>query len=248
MNQPRLPLFYRRIAPLSRDRHHDWYIDPEQGYGFAAATNSIYLAASEFGAAAREYAIVFARDADGQALPAIVVGLEGEQNLFVDADGRWRGRYVPAYVRRYPFILAAMPDAPDQLTVCIDEGYSGFNTAREGERLLDESGDQGPLLARSVGFLRDFHQHSQATVNFCRALDEAGLLDSFTAQVSLHSGRKMSLAGLYCVTAERLKALPVETLKRLLEQGHLDLIYRHMHSLVNLERLMELAAAPTPAA
>jgi len=235
-----LPLFYRKVVPLSRERHRDWYIDSGQDFSFAAGTNSVYIAASEFAVAAREYAIVFARDADGRAIPAVLLGLEREQNLLVGPDGRWRGRYVPAYVRRYPFILASAPETPDQFTVCIDEAHSGFNTAREGERLLDEAGEQGELLARSVGFLREFHRHTQFTQNFSQALDADGLLDAIQAQVALNSGAKYSLTGLCCVNAEKLKALAPERLKALLVQGYLDLIYRHMHSLANIDGLMEL--------
>lgn len=234
-----LPLFYRKVVPLSRERHHDWYIDTEHDFSFAAGSNSVYIAASEFAAAAREYAIVFARDADGRAVPAALLGLEREQNLLVGPDGRWRGRYVPAYVRRYPFILASAAETPEQFTVCIDEAHSGFNTAREGQRLIDESGEQGELLARSVGFLREFHRHTQLTEVFSRTLDADGLLDPFQAQVALNSGAKYSLSGLCCVTEEKLKALAPARLKALLDQGYLDLIYRHMHSLANIDGLME---------
>lgn len=243
MTMPALPMFYRNVVAVSRERHKDWYIDGEQGYSFAAATNSIYIVATEFAAAAREYAIVFAREAQGQPIPAVLLGLERDQNLVVDAQGHWGGEYVPAYVRRYPFILASTPEAGDQFTVCIDEAYSGFNTAREGERLVAEDGTQGEMLARSVKFLQEFHQHTLVTGNFCQALDTLGLLDSMQAEISLNSGSKFKLTGLFCVTPARLAALTAEQLKGLFDQGYLDLIYRHMHSLANIDKLMQRAQA-----
>jgi hypothetical protein len=238
VSTPRLPTFYRKVVALSRERHKDWYIDPEQGYAFAAGSNSVYVAASEFAVAAREYAIVFARDGEQKPIPVILLGLQQDQNLLVDGAGRWGGDYVPAYLRRYPFILAVSDGTTEQFTVCIDEAYSGFNTAREGERLVREDGEQGELLSRSVKFLQDFHRHTVLTVNFCQALDAHGLLDSMQAEIALDSGAKFALTGFQCVTRNRLRGLGADPLKSLFDQGYLELIYLHMHSLANLDRLM----------
>jgi len=241
---PVLPLFYRNVVALSRDRHRGWYFDPDQGFSFAAGTNSVYIAAAEFAAAARELPLVFTRDAAGNAVPGALLGLAAEQNLMVDAQGGWRGTYVPAYIRRYPFILATSDAQSQQFTLCIDEAYSGFNTAKEGELLVNDSGEQGPLLEKSVKFLQEFHQHSLTTTKFCQALDQAQLLDSMQANISLNSGAKFSLSGFFCVTRERLQKLEAATVKQLLDSGALELIYLHMHSLANLDRLMGLAQEP----
>ena len=217
--QPQLPILYRNVTAVSRDRHKGWYIDADQGYSFARATNSVYLAAGEFAQAAQEYAIVFTRDATGAAIPAALLGLASDTNLMIDDDGRWRGRYIPAYVRRYPFMLATTDLTSNQFTVCIDETFSGFNTVKEGELLLDDAGVQGPLMAKSVEFLQEFHRHSELTVKFCDVLDKAGLFDSIQANVSLHSGPSFALTGLFSVTRERLQRLTAEQLKQLLDEA-----------------------------
>jgi hypothetical protein len=245
---PRLPVFYRDVVALSRERHKDWYIDPEQGYSFAAGSNSVYVAASEFVVAGRESPIVFARDAAGGLAPAVLLGLRANENLVVDADGRWLTGYIPAYVRRYPFILATSADGSDQLTVCIDEAYSGFNTAKEGQPIIAQGGEHGELLSNSVNFLRDFHQHTLITREFCDAVDKAGLLEPMQANVAMNSGEKFSLSGLHCVTRARLKALDATTVKQFLDKDYLELIYLHMHSLANLDRLVQRVAERTAAA
>lgn len=244
MPDPQLPMFYRDVVALSRERHKGWYIDADQGYAFSADSNSIYIAASEFGAVAREYAIVFARDGNGNAVPAAVLGLEKDQNLMIDKAGAWQGNYVPAYLRRYPFILARESEQSEQFTVCIDESYSGFNTAQEGQQLITDAGEHGELLSNSVKFLQEFHQHTQITTNFCDAIDKAGLLDSMQANISLNSGATYSLSGFLAVTRDKLKALPGDQIKELLEKDYLDLIYWHMHSLNNIDRLMRLVDNP----
>ena len=246
MNAQALPLLYRNVTPLTRERHGDWYIAADHGYAFAAGTNSVYLTVSEFAIAAREYPIVFARDGAGVAVPAVLLGLANDQNLMVGADGAWRGHYVPAYLRRYPYILAGQGDGQgaEQYTVCIDESYSGFNTAREGERLLIDGAEQGAYMSGRVQFLKDFLAASQLTSRFCDALTSADLLDSTQANISLNSGGKFQLGGFFCVTRERLQKLPAEQLKHFLDQGYLDLVYLHMHSLANMDKLMRLVEAP----
>jgi|SaaInl4_100m_RNA_FD_contig_31_1588107_length_1224_multi_8_in_0_out_0_2 hypothetical protein len=247
-SRPDLPLFYRDVVALSREGHKGWYIAADQGYSFAAQSNSVYVAASEFSAAAREYALVFARGADGAVVPAALLGLRPDENMFVTSENGWDASYIPAYVRRYPFILATATPDGDQFTVCIDESFSGFNTAQEGEQLITKDGEHGELLGNSVKFLQEFHKHTVITKAFCEALDEAGLLDSMQAQIALNSGQKMSLSGFLCVTREKLKTLDAEQLKGLFDKGFLDLIYFHMHSLNNMDKLMERLSAVTPEA
>ena len=248
MPETQLPLLYRNVTPLNRERHADWYVDPDQGYSFASGTNSIYLSASEFAVAAREYAIVFARDGGGTAVPAVLLGLATDQNLLVGTDGGWLGGYVPAYLRRYPYMLANGQAQAEQFTVCVDETYSGFNTAKEGERLLAEGGEQSAYLLGVVKFLQDFLAASQITAKFCEAVVQADLLDSTQANISLNSGGSYSLAGFFCVTPGRLLKLVPEQLKSFMEQGYLDLIYLHMHSLANLDKLMQLLEPPAAGA
>lgn len=246
-----LPLLYRNVTALSRDRHRGWYFDADQGYSFARPTNSVYLAAGEFAAAAREFAIVFTRDASGSPIPAALLGLATDTNLFVGAEGEWRGRYVPAYLRRYPFMLATTNEAGAEFTVCIDETFSGFNTAREGEQLIDDEGEQCPLLLRSVEFLREFHQHTERTTQFCAALDRAQVLEGIQANIALDGATNFSLTGMFCVNRERLGRLDAQQLKALFDPGYLELIFLHLNSLANLDRLIELMrlpAAPTGAA
>lgn len=232
------PLFYRDVVPLSRDRHQDWFVDMAQGYAFTRESNSIYVAGTEFPMASREYPIVFAKDAGENLVPVAMLGLRQNQNLMVDVDGAWLGSYIPAYIRRYPFILANADPEANTFAVCIDESYSGFNTAGEGDRLITDEGKHGEILANSVKFLEEFHKHSEVTATFCRAVAEAGLVESMQANFSMKSGSSFSLAGLYCVTRNKIKALSAEQLKHFADRDYLDLLYLHIYSLSNMDKLV----------
>ncbi len=232
------PLFYRDVVALSRERHANWYVDMAQGYGFTADTNSIYVAGTEFPMTSREYPIVFVMDAEKNLVPVAMLGLRQNQNLMIAEDGNWLGNYIPAYVRRYPFILANTDAQANSFAVCIDESYSGFNSAGEGDRLINDNGEYGEILANSVKFLEEFHKHSQVTSAFCKAIADAGLVESMQANFSMKSGSTFSLAGLYCVPRNKIKALSAEQLKLFVDRDYLDLLYLHIYSLSNMDKLI----------
>ena len=238
MNQQ--PLFYKKIVPLNKERHKDLYIEPTDNYLFARDSNSLYIAVVEFARAASEYPIVFGNDQEGGLFPAVLLGLKRNQNLFVDEQGNWNAGYIPAYTRRYPFILAGSSEGngEEQFTVCIDEGYAGFNTAREGQALFDEQGEQSPILKQAVDFLKDYQNQIRLTMQFCEQLSELEILEPVQANVEMRSGDKLSIGGFQCVNRDKLKALAADRLKSLVESGALEMIYAHLLSLNNINALM----------
>lgn len=234
---PVLPLFYRKIVPLSKEQHKKLYIEPVEGFAFAAETNSLYIAAAEFPRASREYPIVFASDNQGGLFPVALLGLKKNQNLFVDKNGKWNADYIPAYARRYPFILATPDSKKNQFTVCIDESYPGFNTAKEGQPLFNAKGEDGPVLKQAVEFLKDYQAHVRLTETFCKGLLELEVLEPVQANVALKSGQKLSIAGFQCVSRKKLKELAPKKLTDLLKSDQLELIYCHLQSLNNVNNL-----------
>lgn len=238
----RLPLFYKKLVPLNRELHQDLYVKPEAGFDFARQTNSVFVAAVELPQAALEYPVVFAGAPNGDILPLALLGVRNNQNLYVGEDGAWKARYVPAYVRRYPFILAS-DEAGSQFTVCIDESYPGFNTKKQGERLITEKGEDGPLLKHSLDFLKDYQAHIARTTEFCETLKSLNILEPIQANVELKSGEKFALSGLRCVNRGKLKALPEAQIQMLLKKDYLELIYLHMASLNNIHKLLGMMIA-----
>jgi hypothetical protein len=113
-------LFYSQPEPLSVEAHGTLGVDPvEKPYAFTATTNLVPLTVTEFAPAALSYPVIFVGDAKQ---PVAVMGLRPGENLFVSADGDFRSEaYIPAYVRRYPFVFAN-DDAQKRLILCVDRG------------------------------------------------------------------------------------------------------------------------------
>jgi hypothetical protein len=233
------PIFYKNVVPLSKEQHSKLYMESLEGFDFANESNSLYIAAVEFAQAAREYPIVFGKDPQDVVFPVALLGLRPNQNLYIDKDGKWNASYIPAYARRYPFILAKGGAEEEQFTVCIDEAYKGFNTAKEGKALFDKKGEQTEVLNQAVDFLKDYQNHVQLTTLFCTNLAELDLLEPMTANIEMTSGEKLSIGGFQCVSREKLKALKPGKLADLMKTDQLELIYIHMQSLRNVNALME---------
>lgn len=238
-----LMIFYEKPIALNRERHRQMKLrrmKPREGRGefaFARATNSVLMAAVEVIDAVKDYPVVFVAGSSGQYVLAGLLGLQDQENLFVDTDGHWRrGAYVPAFVRRYPFVLA--DDENGRLTVCVDESFSGLNEA-EGEPLFDEAGQDTKLLQDAVDFLKRFHVEMQRTRAFTDRLAALGLLVPKIIRVN-RNNRQEILQGLHVVDEEKLRNLGDAEALELFRNGYLALIHAHLSSLGNVERLARM--------
>jgi hypothetical protein len=229
------PLFYQRIVSLDSKKHSKLRLRRMDNLAFAADSPLIPLLATEFIQAAREYPIVFVRGADQTLLPVALTGTPGGKNVFLNTTGRWDARYLPAYVRRYPFVFAKT--GQDQLTVCFDEACTALNEA-EGEPLFEADGSPAPALTQAMALMTDYEGHAQLTQSFMERLEASGLLMDATANADLIDGRSMQLTGLWVVDETRLKDLPEVTLKEWCSSGELGLIYAHLLSLANLLEIL----------
>jgi len=238
-------LIYESAVPVSSARHSAWFVEVGGSYAFARHVNSLPLMAVEFPNAASEYSIIFAGEGDS-VMPAVILGLRTGQNLFVTEGDQWAGRYVPAFARRYPFVFSRSEDGKT-FTLCIDESFKGLNRDSRGAPLFDAEGKPTPYVQNVLAFLQEYQAQFDRTQAFCRKLRELGLLDPMQAQITTGAGEKLSLSGFQAVNRDRLKALSGDVLAELAKTDELDLIYLHLHSMRNLQAMVEkLSGAAAP--
>ncbi|HET8554872.1 MAG TPA: SapC family protein [Rhodanobacteraceae bacterium] len=231
-------LFYERPVPLNREGHKDLRIKPINNVAFAAKAHSVPLTVVEFGPAARDFPILFGGNSLEEAGPLAMLGLNQSENAFVDENGQWEaGAYVPAFIRRYPFVLAEKPEGAegDDFTVFLDEDYAGFGT-EEGERLFNEDGSDTDTLKNAVRFLGEFQEHVKRTHAFTKRLRELDLLEPRSAQIK-DGENTMVINGLFLVNEEKLRQLDEKVAHELLADGSMGWIYAHLLSLSNIDRL-----------
>lgn len=232
-----LPLFYRAPEPLQADRFAGKGLRKAGNYSFAAKTHAVVLHAQEFRFAAAHYPIVFADD--DAAMPLAVVGYRAGENLFVGADGQWtEGAYVPAYVRRYPFVTGqgAKPDEP---ILYID---------RDCDLLVDlaEDPEADPLFVEGgpsertkqvLEFCSAFQQQAPATQAFVAAVQEHQLLETKEIRLDLPEGKHQVLTGLRLVDEAKFNALTDDVFLEWRRNGWVAAVYWHWASMDNLRRM-----------
>lgn len=231
-------LFYESIAVLNRERHSDLRIDAHsRDCGFAANTHYVPLVATEFYQAAADYPVLFVGD-DSEAAPVALLGLRDGHNPFVDAESQWLpGSYLPAFVRRYPFILArASDDDAGNMVIGIDEDYSGFSR-EAGQPLFDDHGGHTDYLDNTIEFLQQYQADTDRTRAFVQRLNELGLLMSRDIHMQDQSGREYLLEDFRVINDKALDQLDQKRVNELHASGYLGWIHAHLVSLTRLERL-----------
>jgi len=229
-------LIYERAEPINKKKHSEWSVKTGSNYDFAKNINSVPLTAVEFPSAASEYSIIFAGNEEA-VMPAVILGVRDQENLYLSDDGKWNSKYIPAFLRRYPFVFSGSKDAK-QFTLCIDEEFTGCNQEGKGERLFDADGEQTQYLKSVLNFSSEYQGQFNRTQMFCKKLKELDLLEPMQAQITLPSGEKMNLGGFQAVNREKLKALTNEQLGELAKTDELELIYLHLQSMRNFNAMI----------
>ncbi len=235
-------LIYERAVPVNRQRHANWSVKTGVDFTFAQHANAVPLITVEFQSAAAEYAIVFA-GRDEAVTPMVILGVRDRENRYLTDSGGWGADYVPAFVRRYPFVFSSSDEGAN-FALCIDEEFAGCNQEGRGERLFDADGEQTQYLGGVLEFLRQYQARFQRTEAFCRKLKELDVLEPMQAQFTLGTGEQMSLAGFSAVSRKRLKALSAEQLADLTRTDELELIYLHLQSMRNFSAMVQRTPQP----
>lgn len=238
-------LIYERAVPLRVEAHRDMSVRPLRDFNFAKEINSVPIVAAEFSAAAVDMTIVFAGVGD-KIVPAVLLGLDAGTNRFLDDEGNWTGRYVPAFLRRYPFVFATSPET-DDLLLCVDEAYEGLNGHGAGERLFDSDGNRTIYLNGVIEFATQYQAQHDRTSVFCRRLVELELLEAAVASFTDESGEERRLTGFFRINRAKLKVIKSETLSLMFSNDELELCFTHLASLVHIDRLSRPAASPVGA-
>lgn len=233
-----LPMFYKSSRPLDIESDSNLCVSPPESFAFAAKTNAIPILTDEFPLASSNYPIVFAEG--DNPVPAVVVGLENEVNLFVDQENHWLpGTYLPSYIRRYPFLL--MDDEEQkQYVLCIDE--TSEMLGEKGEYELFKDGKASAFTQGAMNFCAQLRQQGEATDEFVKALKEYNLLMANNAEVDLPQGTKIQLAGFQIIDPKKFDLLPDKIYLEWRRKGWIGLIFAHLLSTHRWQNLVALNA------
>ena len=245
-----LPLFYNALEPLNATQHGKMKVRPILQMPQIAKTHAIPITVDEFTLAQRHYPIVFS--IGDNSIPIALMGLNEGVNVFLEEDGRPIDPtiYIPAYVRRYPFLLARLRPDSDELSLCFDPTANAVGDFEEGEALFD--GESPTEATKAIlQFCEQFETAGQRTAGFVEELKKADLLmDGEVAIQPEGFQQPFVYRGFRMVDEEKLRNMRGDELRRLSQNGSLPLIYAHLFSLTEMRnvfgRQMQQGKAPVP--
>jgi len=225
-----LPLFYKDLVPLSSIDHANFHARSLDKADFLINQHAVPLTADEFVSASRFYPIVFS--AGDNPVPLALMGLNEGVNTFVDDEGKLINPvYVPAYVRRYPFLLAKLRPDTDELSLCFDPTSGAVGEFEEGDALFAGTEPTDPTKA-VLEFCKNFEEAGQRTGVMMDELKKADLL--MDGEVSIQpegSDKPFIYRGFQMVDENKLRELRGDVLRKMMQNGMLGLIFAHLFSL-----------------
>jgi hypothetical protein len=239
-------LFYSKPEPLAKELHGKIGVKRLDGpFKFAKSGHAIPLTVGEFPLAAVTGPIIFVGD---EKLPIAVMGLNAGENMFVRDDGTFEnGIYIPAYVRRYPFVFAN-DEQNKQLVLCIDRDAEFIVDKGYDMAFFEADGEPTEYTKNCIEFCNNFEVERQRTMSFVQLLKDLDLFENKTASFTQPkpdgtAGEPQKIADYFGVSEEKLNKLPADKFIELRDNGALSQIYAHLHSLVGWDRLVALAMA-----
>ncbi|MEO7602390.1 MAG: SapC family protein [Sphingomicrobium sp.] len=232
-----LPVFYRAIEPIQVNVHGKMKVRSVVDMGEIAKTHAVPVTTDEFPVVQRNYPIVFS--IGDQPVPIALMGLNEGVNVFLKADGHPHNPsiYIPAYIRRYPFMLARLRPDSDEMSLCYDPTSGSVGEFDEGQALFD--GEKPTEATQSIlEFCEQFEAAGQRTAAFVEELQRAGLLmDGEVAIQPSGAEQPYIYRGFKMVDEEKFKELRGDELRKMNQNGMLTLIFAHLFSLSQMREV-----------
>lgn len=236
-------LFYKNPQPLNPEQHAGLGVKQiDEPFGFLRTAHAIPVTVTEFGMASAAYPIIFVGD---DYTPVAVMGVRQGQNLFVRPDGQTEPDfYVPAFVRRYPFVFAN-DDQGDRLLLCIDRDAP--MVTNQPDVPLFENGEPSAFTQNAIEFCKEFERQRRSTTEFTAIVKRFGLFEQKSVAFQPRDaqgnpqGEQQKIADYWAIDENKLNELSDEQFKELRTNGALGAIYAHMISLLNWQRVIQRA-------
>lgn len=231
-----------RHVPLDNVTHKKLRIRPGYGRGRGYDVNVARVFPSEFAALQREYPLFLVKNAESGHFESIaLLGFGSGENLYL-SDAGWDAEYVPLSIRRQPFLIGFREEVVDGIprrspVVHVDLDHRSVSET-EGEPVFLPQGGESPCLERINAVLAEIHAGHEASRSLSQVLVGLELVESIAVEGEFDDGSKQSLAGLYTINEDRLRALGAGALEALHRKGHLQDAFMLLASLLSMKSLI----------
>jgi hypothetical protein len=227
---------YKNIELINTINHKETTLKAYDSFSYASNMISTPVTVAEFYECCKDYPIVFVKDAQDNWSASAMLGYEKNKNLFVNEAGEWEKlRYVPASIRRYPFIFVNQDD--NQLSLAFDSDAKSELPTGQERKLIDAEGEPSEFLKGVLKFMNQFQNDAAATNNFIKQLSDWELLEEKTAQITTPDQKSHQVNGFYTVNEEKLHHLSKKKKEEICDKNAYPLITAHLISLSNIQRM-----------
>ncbi len=230
--QPQLPLFYNDLMPLNSRDHATWKSKSLESAEWLKGQHAIPVTVDEFVQCQRDFPVVFS--SGDNPLPLALMGLNEGVNVFVDEHGKVNEPvYLPAYIRRYPFMLAKLTQESEELSLCFDPTSGAIGEFKDGNDLFDKDGQATETTQGILQFCEHFESAGQRTKAFVEELKKHDLLMDGEIAITQNDAQDKPFVyrGFQMVNQEKLQEVRGDVLREWNKNGILTLIQAHMMSL-----------------
>ena len=229
--QANLPLFYKDLMPLNSRDHGKWRMRPIERATWVVDQHAVPITAEEFIPAHVYYPIIFSLGDDP--VPLALMGLHEGVNVYFNEEGQTaEDIYIPAYIRRYPFLLAKLDRNSETMSLCFDPTCDAVGDFEDGTALFD--GDQPSEHTQNIlKFSEGFEEAGARTQALIEELKKHDLLmdGELAIQRTDQPDQPYVYRGFQMVDQNKLRELRGDQLRKWNENGILALIYAHVFSL-----------------
>jgi len=227
---PNLPLFYKDLMPLNTRDHEKWFSRRSETADWLINQHAVPLTVDEFVLAQRYFPIVFS--AGDRPVPLALFGLNENVNVYVDDKGHISNDiYIPAYVRRYPFMLAKLDAKSDTMSLCFDPTSGLLGDFKKGDQLF-EGGQPSEFTKGVMQFCESFEEAGLRTQAFVDEIKKHGLLmDGEVAITQEGQEQPFVYRGFQMLNMDKFREVRGDQLRTWNQNGVLNLIYAHALSL-----------------
>lgn len=209
--------FFTNVVALNNEKHKNLKISREVNYAFSVKSHAIPAVVVEVPYLAKEYPVVFAKGEDNQYTLLAVLGFEEKSNAYVSADGDWLAEYVPAHIRRYPFISLPTTEDPEKSVLCIDQDAPHFQT-NKGKKLFDKQGNTTKATQMALRMNEEYEQSMAETNRFIKDIIAQNILEETT------ENSEFGNITFYRIAVDKFNALDTNVIGKWKQDNYLSVI------------------------
>ena len=230
------------IIPISKENHSDWSYVGLPHYKHTLKDSIVPIVIAEIGRLVSNNPIVFIEN-DGILNLYSLQSLLPENNLMIDNEGLWLGKYIPARYRSLPFVLASNSNNEDkkEKILCFVEDFKcvAKNFETESTKIFEKENELSDEMNKVFEFLQSIEQNEILTQNALKSIQEMNIIEDWSLSLKLKDGEK-KMTGLKKIDADKLRNLSPDNLEKLNKTGGLDICFANIFSLNNVEILKNL--------